>query len=189
MTTLVARTVKSHKELPLRLYQITRKYRDEFRPRHGLLRGREFTMKDLYTFDISLACALQTYDQVGRAYSDMFRELGLPVLAAKASSGDMGGDLSHEYLLPTPLGEDRVVSCNSCDYVVNEEIADTTAVTEAPQNTPISVWRGITKDRSTLVNVCYPHRDGILKPSVEIRHQGFHRKNVDVGVGVLIPIA
>jgi len=162
ITSLVARTVKSHKELPLRLYQITRKYRDEFRPRHGLLRGREFTMKDLYTFDISLTCALQTYDQVGRAYSEIFRCLGLPVLAAKASSGDMGGDLSHEYLLPTPLGEDRVASCSSCDYVVNEEIADTAAVIETPENknTPIGVWRGITKDRSTLVNVWYPRSSG-----------------------------
>ncbi|KAM7214666.1 hypothetical protein V8F06_009916 [Rhypophila decipiens] len=156
ITSLVARTVKSHKELPLRLYQITRKYRDEFRPRHGLLRGREFTMKDLYTFDINLEAALETYHQVGLAYSNIFREMRLPVLAAKASSGDMGGDLSHEYILPTPLGEDRVANCSSCDYVVNEEVADTVAVKEAPSDVPVGVWRGITKDRTTLVNVWYP---------------------------------
>ncbi|KAK4233345.1 hypothetical protein C8A03DRAFT_19572 [Achaetomium macrosporum] len=156
ITTLVARTVKSYKELPLRLYQITRKYRDEFRPRHGLLRGREFVMKDLYTFDNSIESALETYDKVRAVYARIFADMKLPVLAAKASSGDMGGDLSHEYHLPTQLGEDHIVSCGSCDYVVNEEIADSVVSEEVPSGTPFQVWRGITKDRTKLVNVWYP---------------------------------
>jgi prolyl-tRNA synthetase len=156
ITSLVARSVKSYKELPLRLYQVTRKYRDEFRPRHGLLRGREFIMKDLYTFDNSIESALETYGQVRAVYSQIFSDMRLPVLSAKASSGDMGGDLSHEYHLPTPLGEDRVVSCNSCGYVVNEEIAATAAPEEAAADTPFEIWRGITKDRAKLVNVWYP---------------------------------
>ena len=152
----MARTVKSYKELPLRLYQITRKYRDEFRPRHGLLRGREFIMKDLYTFDSSVESALETYHKVRTVYSRIFSDMKLPVLSAKASSGDMGGDLSHEYHLPTPLGEDRVVACGSCDYVANEEIADSIISEEALADTPIEIWRGITKDRTKLVNVWYP---------------------------------
>ncbi|KAL2126541.1 hypothetical protein VTI74DRAFT_712 [Chaetomium olivicolor] len=156
ITTLVARSVKSYKELPLRLYQITRKYRDEFRPRHGLLRGREFIMKDLYTFDNSVEAALETYHKVRAVYNNIFSDLKLPVLSAKASSGDMGGDLSHEYHLPTALGEDRVVSCDSCDYVVNEEIAESILSEEASDGTPFEVWRGITKDRTKLVNVWYP---------------------------------
>ncbi|KXX75440.1 Proline--tRNA ligase [Madurella mycetomatis] len=156
ITSLVARTVKSYKELPLRLYQITRKYRDEFRPRHGLLRGREFIMKDLYTFDSSVQSALETYDKVRTVYSKIFSDMRLPVLAAKASSGDMGGDLSHEYHLPTPLGEDRIVSCGSCGHVVNEEIADSAISEQVPADTPFQVWRGITKDRTKLVNVWYP---------------------------------
>jgi prolyl-tRNA synthetase len=156
ITSLVARTVKSHKELPLRLYQITRKYRDEFRPRHGLLRGREFTMKDLYTFDNSIESALETYDSVRAAYSRIFSDMKLPILSVKASSGDMGGDLSHEYHLPTPLGEDRVVSCTSCGNMVNEEIASSAISDVVADDTPFSVWRGITKDRSKLVNVWYP---------------------------------
>ncbi|KAK3945236.1 proline--tRNA ligase [Diplogelasinospora grovesii] len=156
ITSLVARTVKSYKELPLRLYQITRKYRDEFRPRHGLLRGREFTMKDLYTFDASRESALATYDSVRAAYSRIFAEMRLPVLVAKASSGDMGGDLSHEYHLPTPLGEDYVVSCNSCDHVINEELAESAVADEAPPCSHFTVWRGISNDKSTLVNVWYP---------------------------------
>ncbi|KAK1757554.1 proline--tRNA ligase [Echria macrotheca] len=158
ITTLVARTVKSHKTLPLRLYQITRKYRDEFRPRHGLLRGREFVMKDLYTFDHSLESALETYQTVRAAYSRIFAEMKLPILAAKASSGDMGGDLSHEYHLPSPIGDDHVIHCNSCAYVINEEIANMAVVEEIPVDAEVGVWRGITTDRSTLVNVWYPRR-------------------------------
>jgi prolyl-tRNA synthetase len=157
ITTLVSRTVKSYKELPLRLYQITRKYRDEFRPRHGLLRGREFVMKDLYTFDNDIESALNTYAEVRDIYARLFSSLKLPVLAAKASSGSMGGSLSHEYHLPTPHGEDRVVSCSSCGYTANEEVADMRPPDgEISPGTPLGVWRGITKDRSTLVNVWYP---------------------------------
>ncbi|KAL2178639.1 uncharacterized protein P884DRAFT_221050 [Thermothelomyces heterothallicus CBS 202.75] len=156
ITSLVARSVRSYKELPLRLYQITRKYRDEFRPRHGLLRGREFVMKDLYTFDNTVELALETYHKVRSVYSQFFSDMKLPVLAAKASSGDMGGDLSHEYHLPTPLGEDHVVSCNNCDYVVNEEIADAAVSSEVAPDSSFETWRGITKDRTKLVNVWYP---------------------------------
>lgn len=153
---MVARTVKSYKELPLRLYQITRKYRDEFRPRHGLLRGREFTMKDLYTFDLSEPSAMETYAAVRAAYAAIFSELELPVLVAEASSGDMGGDRSHEYHLPTALGEDDVVSCNSCDYVINNELAETRITDKAEPDCEIIAWKGISKDRRTLVHVLYP---------------------------------
>ncbi|KAK2054833.1 prolyl-tRNA synthetase [Colletotrichum caudatum] len=167
ITTLVAKTIKSYKELPLRLYQITRKYRDELRPRHGLLRAREFTMKDLYTFDVSTEAALKTYNEVQSAYAGVFKALKLPVLVARASSGDMGGDLSHEYHLPTAIGEDTVVTCSKCDYTVNAEVAETRAVeqgeissdktgTEGPTTPPVKVWRGISRDRLTLVNAWYP---------------------------------
>lgn len=158
ITNLVAQTVRSYKDLPLRLYQITRKFRDELRPRHGLLRGREFTMKDLYTFDTDLRSALDTYEKVRGAYSRIFNDMKLPVLAAKASSGDMGGDLSHEYHLPSPFGEDSVITCGSCDYTINEEIATTRVAHETCQADHVGVWRAITKDRSTLVNVWYPTR-------------------------------
>ncbi|KAF5528130.1 Proline--tRNA ligase [Colletotrichum aenigma] len=165
ITSLVAKTVRSYKELPLRLYQITRKFRDELRPRHGLLRSREFTMKDLYTFDVSSEAALETYHKVQAAYKGVFEALKLPVMVAKASSGDMGGDLSHEYHLPALVGEDTVIICGSCDYAANTEVAETrkdvTKLKGHPtvENTKVSavrVWRGISKDRSTLVNVWYP---------------------------------
>lgn len=113
-------------------------------------------MKDLYTFDPTLPSALESYEQVREAYSKIFAELKLPILVAKASSGDMGGDLSHEYHLPTSLGEDHVVSCSDCDYTINDELAETRASGAHGSSSRARVWRGITKDRSTLVNVWYP---------------------------------
>ncbi|KAF5662594.1 prolyl-tRNA synthetase [Fusarium heterosporum] len=162
ITTLVAGIVNSYKDLPIRLYQVTRKYRDERRPRHGLLRSREFVMKDLYTFDLTKAEAIETYRQVSGAYRAFFAELKLPYLIAEASSGDMGGDLSHEYHLPSSVGEDTIVSCNSCSYTANDEVATarpSSATEEYTSELSVSqfgVWRGITKDRKALVNAWYP---------------------------------
>ncbi|KAH7017859.1 hypothetical protein EDB80DRAFT_706199 [Ilyonectria destructans] len=163
ITTLVAGTLKSYKDLPIRLYQITRKYRDERRPRHGLLRSREFLMKDLYTFDLTVSSAIETYREVSAAYRAFFTELKLPFLVAEASSGDMGGDLSHEYHLPSAVGEDIVVNCGSCGYAANDEVATArTPSTSKDTITPASqirVWRGISQDRNTLINAWYPEAD------------------------------
>ncbi|OBT56624.1 prolyl-tRNA synthetase [Pseudogymnoascus sp. 24MN13] len=176
ITSLVANTIKSYKELPVRLYQISRKYRDELRPRHGLLRSREFCMKDLYTFDLSPALAMVTYNQVRDAYVRLFDELKVRYLVAEADSGDIGGDLSHEYHFPTSMGEDHIISCRSCDYVANEELAEsalppathdsgaTWSFVSNPEATSakntFTVWRGVSRDRSTLINVWYSPREG-----------------------------
>jgi prolyl-tRNA synthetase len=175
ITSLVAQNVKSYKELPLRLYQISRKYRDELRPRHGLLRGREFIMKDLYTFDTDAKLALVAYEDVRKAYVRIFDELKIPYLVAKADSGDMGGDMSHEFHFRTSKGEDHIISCDSCDYVANEELAE--ARTEKPEHhsgewrlvdsgdkakdgeNVFTIWRGLTRDRNTLVNVWHIPKD------------------------------
>jgi prolyl-tRNA synthetase len=124
-------------------------------------------MKDLYTFDHSLQSALKTYEEARAAYTLLFDELKLPYLVAEASSGDIGGDLSHEYHLPSSLGEDNVISCTGCNYVANEELATARTIlgqdessTEggnARSGTTAQVWRGISKDRKTLVNVWYPN--------------------------------
>ncbi|KAL9101213.1 MAG: hypothetical protein Q9163_003495 [Psora crenata] len=100
-----------------------RKYRDEKRPREGLFRGREFLMKDLYTFDWNEAKAQESYENVKKAYSAFFGDLKFRHLVAEATSGNIGGNQSHEYHLLSSKGEDDVVSCDSCDYVANEEIA------------------------------------------------------------------
>ncbi|KHJ31663.1 putative prolyl-trna synthetase [Erysiphe necator] len=162
ITSLVSGIVKSYKELPLRVYQITRKYRDEPRPRHGLFRSREFIMKDLYTFDFCPSSALSTYHMVRTAYSSLFNELKLPYIEAEADSGDMGGNLSHEFHFPTLKGEDHILKCLHCNYTANEEISETVIYerpqinsNQQPNNPQTRVWRGISKDRSTLINVWY----------------------------------
>ncbi|KAH6895143.1 hypothetical protein B0T10DRAFT_477172 [Thelonectria olida] len=162
ITTLVAGTLKSYKDLPIRLYQITRKYRDERRPRHGLLRSREFLMKDLYTFDLTVSAAIDTYKEVSSAYRAFFSELKIPFIVAEASSGDMGGDLSHEYHLPSTVGEDSVFQCNSCGYSANDEVATARTpsnVSDFTKPSEVRVWRGISRDKKTLINAWYPRSD------------------------------
>ena len=127
-------------------------------------------MKDLYTFDTNVKNALATYNQVKAAYVRLFDELKIPYLVAEADSGDMGGDLSHEFHFPISQGEDRVISCKSCDYVANEELAEAALSTKPASDGPwtfasqeedvnvsdantFTVWRGISRDRNTLVNV------------------------------------
>lgn len=113
-------------------------------------------MKDLYTFDHDVKSALKTYDEVRAAYAKIFiDELKLPILTAEASSGDMGGSLSHEYHLPSTAGEDLVISCTKCDYVANEEVAEARPSTRNLKKGAFFVWRGISKDRMTIVNVWY----------------------------------
>ncbi|RIA98654.1 hypothetical protein C1645_731547 [Glomus cerebriforme] len=123
ITQLVGHEVISYRQLPLRLYQIGRKYRDEMRPRYGLLRGREFIMKDLYTFDTSEEAALKTYEEVLIAYRNIFDKIGIPFVIADADSGNIGGTKSHEFHFLSQVGEDLVLMCPHCGYSANEERA------------------------------------------------------------------
>ncbi|RUS22921.1 hypothetical protein BC937DRAFT_94918, partial [Endogone sp. FLAS-F59071] len=123
ITQLVANEVTSHRQLPLRLYQIGRKYRDEMRPRSGLLRGREFVMKDLYTFDATEEEAASTYEDVRRAYTRIFKRIGVPFAVADADTGNIGGTKSHEYHFTSQVGEDSLLVCPECGYTANEERA------------------------------------------------------------------
>lgn len=152
ITSLVKSLLVSYKSLPLRLYQISRKYRDEMRPRQGLLRAKEFLMKDLYTFDHLESEAMETYEQVRKAYANFFAELKIPYLVAQADSGAIGGDLSHEYHFFSPNGEDTVFTCKSCSYVANEEVA-TPRASELQTPGRIQSWRGLSKDRWKYVEV------------------------------------
>lgn len=142
-----------------------RKYRDEARPRQGLLRGREFIMKDLYTFDHTEQEARQTYELVQTAYKAFFDELKLPYLVARADSGNMGGNLSHEYHFVSPKGEDNVISCGDCGNTINDELAMTKAETTTfdARDMQLQHWCGISKDKTTLVVAWFPrtvHREG-----------------------------
>ncbi|CAN9500894.1 unnamed protein product [Ophioblennius macclurei] len=122
VTTLVAhQATLSYKQLPLLLYQITRKFRDEPKPKFGLLRGREFYMKDMYSFDVSEEAARQTYESVCQAYTRLFARLGLGCVQVQADTGNIGGKLSHEFQLPADIGEDRLLVCGSCSFSANVE--------------------------------------------------------------------
>ena len=123
ITSLVAETLHSHKQLPLLLYQLDRKFRDEARPRSGLIRAREFWMKDLYTFDVDLPSAERTYAAVCSAYDRIFARLSVPVIKAQADTGNIGGVSSHEYHVLTPIGEDTLLLCEACGYAANSEKA------------------------------------------------------------------
>ena len=120
---LARRYVQSYRDLPLLLYQIQTKLRDEPRPRGGLLRVREFIMKDLYSFDVDMAGLDESYKKMARAYKNIYARLGLPVLMVEADSGAIGGKDSHEFMVITQAGEDEVIYCPECGYAANAEKA------------------------------------------------------------------
>ena len=124
ITNVVKSNVQSYRDLPLLLYQIQTKFRDEPRPRAGLIRVREFDMKDAYSFNADDDSLDASYQDMAQAYRNIFRRCGLPVLMAEADSGAIGGKDSHEFLLPTDTGEDTVITCSGCDYVANAEKAE-----------------------------------------------------------------
>ncbi|MEU7862509.1 proline--tRNA ligase [Nonomuraea sp. NPDC049141] len=117
----------SYKDYPVTLYQIQTKYRDEARPRAGILRGREFLMKDAYSFDLDDDGLKHSYEQHRETYIRTFDRLGISYKIVFATSGAMGGSASEEFLAPTPTGEDTFVACHSCGYAANAEAVTTTA--------------------------------------------------------------
>ncbi len=123
ITDLVRQTVRSYKDLPLNFYQIQTKFRDEARPRYGLIRGREFVMKDAYSFDISEEMAIKSYEIMKETYHKIFKELGLNYLMVEADVGAIGGKYSHEFVVMVPNGEAHIVYCENCGYAANVEAA------------------------------------------------------------------
>ena len=123
VTDLVRRAVRSYRELPFNLYQIQTKFRDEVRPRFGLMRGREFIMKDAYSFHTDVDDCKREYDNMVSTYRRIFDRCGLKYRPVEADTGAIGGSLSHEFQVLAESGEDAIVSCNSCDYAANLEKA------------------------------------------------------------------
>ena len=123
ITNIVKANVQSYRDLPVILYQIQTKFRDEPRPRAGLIRVREFAMKDAYSFNGDEDSLEQSYQAMAQAYRNIYRRCNLPVLMAEADSGAIGGKDSHEFILPTGVGEDTVITCPSCGYTANAEKA------------------------------------------------------------------
>ncbi|PKB83767.1 MAG: proline--tRNA ligase [SAR202 cluster bacterium Io17-Chloro-G9] len=124
ITSIVRANVQSYRDLPLVLYQIQTKFRDEPRPRAGLIRVREFAMKDAYSFNGDEESLEQSYQAMAQAYRNIYKRCGLPVLMAEADSGAIGGKDSHEFILPAAAGEDTVITCSGCGYTANAEKAE-----------------------------------------------------------------
>jgi len=118
---LVARELRSYKQLPMNLYQIQSKFRDEIRPRFGLMRGREFVMKDAYSFHAEEECLNREYDNMFATYQRIFTRLGLKFRPVEADTGSIGGNRSHEFHVLADSGEDLIAHCSGCDYAANVE--------------------------------------------------------------------
>ncbi len=123
ITDLVRKEVRSYRDLPLNLYQIQTKFRDEIRPRFGVMRAREFIMKDAYSFDRDEAGAEESYQKMYDAYTRIFERCGLSFKAVEADTGSIGGSNSHEFMVLANTGEDLILSCDRCDYAANLEKA------------------------------------------------------------------
>lgn len=123
ITDMVRKNLRSYKQLPYNLYQFQTKFRDEIRPRFGLMRGREFIMKDGYSFDINEEKAKESYQLMFEAYNAIFKRCGLKFKPVDAATGAIGGDMSHEFQVLADAGEDLILSCNKCGYAANLEKA------------------------------------------------------------------
>ena len=128
ITDIVRRNVKSYKQLPMNLFQIQTKFRDELRPRFGLMRGREFMMKDGYSFDVDDAAADRSYWAMFSAYERIFARLGVQFRYVEADSGAIGGSFTHEFHILANSGEDAILSCNKCNYTSNAEKTESSVI-------------------------------------------------------------
>jgi prolyl-tRNA synthetase len=124
ITDLVRKEIHSYKQMPINLYQIQTKFRDEIRPRFGIMRGREFIMKDAYSFDVDEEGANRSYEAMYEAYTRIFERCGLKFRAVEADTGTIGGSYSHEFMVLAETGEDQIIKCTGCDYAANLERAE-----------------------------------------------------------------
>lgn len=139
VTDIARRELQSYRQLPINLYQIQTKFRDEIRPRFGLMRGREFVMKDAYSFDVDDAGASRSYDIMRQAYYRIFERCGLEFRAVEADSGAIGGSFSHEFMVLAETGEDTLAICDACPYAANVEKAVVAPVDAELPATPLAV--------------------------------------------------
>ena len=153
VTDIARQEFRSYKQLPKNLYQIQTKFRDERRPRFGLMRGREFTMKDAYSFDRDQLAAKASYQNMAQAYRKIFDRFGLTYRAVAADSGAIGGDLSEEFQVIAATGEDAIVYCPTSDYAANLEKAEALAPQEPRAAARQPLAKTSTPDKSTCAAV------------------------------------
>ena len=162
ITDLVRRDVRSYRDLPLNFYQIQTKFRDEIRPRFGVMRGREFSMKDAYSFDATDDGANKSYEAMRVAYTAIFTRLGLNVRAVEADTGQIGGSFSHEFMVLAESGEDTIAHCGKCEYAANVEKVEIKAPTDMDSAEALPVEEVSTPKMKTIEEV-----SGFLKIAPE----------------------
>ncbi len=152
VTDIVRKFIKGYKQLPVNLYQIQTKFRDELRPRFGLMRGREFIMKDAYSFDKDEEGMDLSYQKMRDAYNNIFRRCGLNFRSVEADTGSIGGKDSEEFMVLSQTGEDEIVVCDNCDYASNVERA--TSITEDEPGEEMELKKVATPNKETIKDVC-----------------------------------
>ena len=153
VTDIARQELKSYRQLPKNFYQIQTKFRDERRPRFGIMRGREFTMKDAYSFDRSEEAAGRSYDTMYAAYMRIFDRLGLEYRAVAADTGAIGGDRSHEFQVIADTGEDAIVYCPDSDYAANIELAEAVSLLPSRASAAMSLEKTPTPGKATCAEV------------------------------------
>ena len=158
VTDIARGLLRSYKQLPVTLYQIQTKFRNEARPRFGILRTREFLMKDAYSFDLDVDQLNDSYDAMYEAYCRIFDRCGIPYVIVEAESGPIGGDSSHEFMVPSTTGEDSVIQCHACGYAANVEKAEigegTPRTVSLPDPHGAAYQRVPTPGKRTIKDVC-----------------------------------
>lgn len=149
MADLAAHIISSYRQLPVMLYQIQTKFRDERRPRGGLIRVREFTMKDAYSFDADTAGLDAFYPRIYQAYFNIFHRCGLDPIAVESDTGMMGGSMAHEFMAITPVGEDTLILCDACGYKANRQVAAIRTPDPAPADA-LPIEEVATPDTTTI---------------------------------------
>src|SRR6516225_5596533 len=149
ITDIARQELRSYRQLPKNFYHIQTKFRDERRPRFGVMRGREFTMKDAYSFDRDVAAAGRSYENMYAAYCKIFDRLGLQYRAVAADTGAIGGDRSHEFQVIAETGEDAIVYCPTSDFAANIELAEAVALLGSRAQPSQALTKTATPDKST----------------------------------------
>lgn len=153
ITDMVRREIKSYRQMPLNFYQVQTKFRDEIRPRFGLMRGREFIMKDAYSFDVDSDAADLSYSKMFNAYMRIFERCGLNFRAVEADTGSIGGSSSHEFMVLADSGEDAIVSCDACRYAANVEKAESPLYSAVSDTTVEPLQKVSTPEMKTIADV------------------------------------
>ena len=187
MVNLVRQTIKSYKQLPLNLYQINLKFRDEIRPRFGLMRGREFLMKDAYSFHATFEDMQREFSVMEETYKRIFTRLGLNFRVVQADSGQIGGDGSKEFMILADSGEDDIIVCDSCDFGANVEVAeDTNSGDKCTCGAPLRMTKGIEAGHIFQLGTKYSEALNATFLNEEGKTQAYEMGTYGIGVSRLL---